>query len=802
MITSRHDETETTSQPKTSQKDFNSFRFFEDVLSLIKKGEEERKNDDKIINIIIGKSGSGKSVLANLLGGVELQAERDPNTMLDWTFSGQNLKSPIGHHPGSETSFPVRVTNDEHEVYYDCTGFNDTRGTEREIACAFFLESLVNSADQFRLILTIESYVFQTKSELVTIINHLQDLFPNIDQLIAKLFIVITKVPNYLEVKHFQEKIRRIIQSNSDINENTGAILKSLIEDSGKIGLFREPQWDWKEVRKELLIKIRAINYGRKQTIRIIVPDKAKVAIWNIRFILIDKVNLQIAKVIAKIEEICQNKINASDSFDNLKLLIQELSMIIQLSLEGDNDVLSFLTNLSILLSDINLIAQSANIPLLEKETLEETKKSFSILLRVNLEREIDASVWKDELKFLKSWVEDLTKPNLNDSEDGTTIVVYGIILSANQVEDLLKNRSFKRIEIYCLKAFYLDKDIEHEGITLIIVSPVWKVCGTRIINISGKEGPAFQERGANFHGFPGKPGQSGGNLLGIGKTFINPNQLRILSNGGNGGPGEDGLQGKEGEHGEDGCLDLVKARDQDLLQRRVPVLNLKSAIWDFLTFNGKIKEEYLSSGTPGKQGGNGGKSGNGGIGGYAGHVKIIGDTESEEIKKQTEQGEYGSYGNSGRGGKGGKGGKTYHGIYVDEFFLPEYRGKYNHLKGYTPPKVVGTSFLRFGKYIPHVVTGVLHIGAAPLTPAIIGVQTALSMHLALANSGWVKRPENFTREAEGPEGEESLEINAEDIEFPVCYSFDAENEENSARERYKEYYSKELQNRSFTFII
>ena len=91
--------------------------------------------------LILGKTGSGKSTLINLLAGRSLSAQQHEGRVV--------LDSPnplpgitIGHNVQAETSIPHSWMHDDNTLYWDCPGFNDNRPNEHAIANAFVIKKL------------------------------------------------------------------------------------------------------------------------------------------------------------------------------------------------------------------------------------------------------------------------------------------------------------------------------------------------------------------------------------------------------------------------------------------------------------------------------------------------------------------------------------------------------------------------------------------------------------------------------------------------------------------------------------
>ncbi|CAL1264629.1 unnamed protein product [Larinioides sclopetarius] len=226
----------------------------------------------------------------------------------------------------------------------------------------------------------------------------------------------------------------------------------------------------------------------------------------------------------------------------------------------------------------------------------------------------------------------------------------------------------YRFLHIFALKKVFIDHDISFPGLELIVLSPKWEIIGTRIINLDGIDGKPYSEQtvedgvnagGNGKDGEPGMPGKPGGNLFGVGESFINGDNLTVTVNGGDGGPGQHGGNGREGERGTDVEYltdDDLPIRDNEGTFRVKGYLCEKTSDWvDYHKFSSPTENaRYKIFASHGQRGGNGGNGGKGGKGGNPGIVSIFSLNRDSNIKICANEGKNGM---DGRGGEGGSGG-------------------------------------------------------------------------------------------------------------------------------------------------
>ncbi|XP_069673901.1 uncharacterized protein [Periplaneta americana] len=269
-------------------------------------------------------------------------------------------------------------------------------------------------------------------------------------------------------------------------------------------------------------------------------------------------------------------------------------------------------------------------------------------------------SVNETKLKALNEVIDSSTELQLKEVRDGDSLVVFGGVV---RLSTLTIPETLKSIEIFASDTVVIDEDIMRIGQEqdVCIMAPQWDIKGVRKIVLDGKEGQMHEKQKAENgsspgeggkDGIPGLPGGNAGNFLGIGKVFINGENLTISTQGGKGGKGQAGGDGADGSNGRNvddsdvrRCNSFKEMHDNGFIYERK----------DGSIF---VNYVYRKDGEDGNSGGNGGNGGRGGFGGNAGENIIFTIDEDSNIHHRSEQGDEGDYGECGKGGRGGWSGK------------------------------------------------------------------------------------------------------------------------------------------------
>lgn len=245
----------------------------------------------------------------------------------------------------------------------------------------------------------------------------------------------------------------------------------------------------------------------------------------------------------------------------------------------------------------------------------------------------------------------------------GNKLLLMGEYIKLSDIKKELCPNPIKFIEIFALNKIFIDTNF-NGNIQLSIISPIWEIMGSRNITLDGEPGLAHinskaQDGYSPFidgkDGKPGLPGGPAGNFLGIGKTFINGQFLRISANGGKGNSGQHGGNGMNG----------IDGKTPPVNETGMPNDIWKIEGFDFIELSftshtilpvGYTTTVFKAFGKKCSRSGNGGNGGIGGKGGSKGNISLIELFEKSNILFETKYGDCGTVGNGGISGSANNG--------------------------------------------------------------------------------------------------------------------------------------------------
>ena len=147
--------------------------------------------------LVMGSTGSGKSMLVNALSGKQLQVvvDNEGKKVVEAVSPLPELK--IGHTLQSETTMlGCHYDAANKLVFWDCPGFFDSRGAVQDVVNGFAIDQLLQGSCRIKVLLVIEqSKITGMRAEgCKRELEKLAALFPTCSQLHAMTTLVVTKL--------------------------------------------------------------------------------------------------------------------------------------------------------------------------------------------------------------------------------------------------------------------------------------------------------------------------------------------------------------------------------------------------------------------------------------------------------------------------------------------------------------------------------------------------------------------------------------------------------------------------------
>lgn len=174
----------------------NTLKFVNEVRGKLKV----TKNSNLVL--VIGRTGVGKSTLVHCIAGdlSKLESVVPSNTNSKVLQIRDNLDPDAGKitlSTESRTFIPEIIDDEEQNKFCDSPGFQDTRNETVEIATAFLIKSVIESAKTIKFVL-VENYESVTKSHdrnnFDELLTRTMQLLKNFTQFENSVSLVVTKV--------------------------------------------------------------------------------------------------------------------------------------------------------------------------------------------------------------------------------------------------------------------------------------------------------------------------------------------------------------------------------------------------------------------------------------------------------------------------------------------------------------------------------------------------------------------------------------------------------------------------------
>jgi len=278
--------------------------------------------------LFIGVTKEGKSTLMAYLKDVAcLQAVKilsNGQERLVFVSSDPEDDYGIGQGFGSRTKIPKN-----HEIYWDLPGIGgDLRGEDQDILNAWSIRNLCIYLERIKIVLVISEGNLDYE-KLINVLKPIKEVFPEIDQNLSSLCMVITK-KQYTNINGFKESL---ISALEEEEQNLDPIVYNLLEhfsQKGPIVSFSRPINEGpanENEREEIMKAIREVVWYEKPKIGFGVSATSKNILLELMNAEFDDFSQFIKEIFNQMLNQYVNKIISSHtgSTENLQLVLKNL---------------------------------------------------------------------------------------------------------------------------------------------------------------------------------------------------------------------------------------------------------------------------------------------------------------------------------------------------------------------------------------------------------------------------------------------------------------------------------------------
>ena len=230
--------------PNHNEEDLRIMNLTTEIKGLIQ--ESLNQMPDILTNavIVLGRTGSGKSTLVNLIAGKPLFSYQNEHTLEFFLDSPDMLpRITIGNQLTAETSVPNSWVYNDNTVYWDCPGFDDNRGVKQEVVNSFLIKNLFNAHQNCKIILVMPDTDLNNRkaTRLLSIVKDLNAFFQSdLERIRSGLMLVISGAHPDKTVDHVRKTFQRIIDTPEfNLTNPQKGFLSLLI--NNPITMFKRP---------------------------------------------------------------------------------------------------------------------------------------------------------------------------------------------------------------------------------------------------------------------------------------------------------------------------------------------------------------------------------------------------------------------------------------------------------------------------------------------------------------------------------------------------------------------------------
>lgn len=385
-----------------------------EIKELKEKISEGEKSISKQLDIkdventvlVIGGTGAGKSTILNYLAGNTLSIQKGPKGfILDVDTKDNNIK--IGHK-GSETKVPNSWYDQTTKtLYFDCPGFDDT-STEQDILNAFYINKLFTSAKNPKILFVFsENQISERALPLISTIEHLGTLFPDLSVLEKSISCVFTKkmqieprdglkeLQSDLSTLKAKQLVDLLMKADSKISEFPHAFVLQMT------GSKNIPDTQ----KADILTSVKASTPLKNTSVNISVSDKALLAIGDLEKTVKDELETAVKEnFILKIAGHCDDRVYAgTGGIEGLKTYFSETYQLLN-TIAQEKDSEKFFQGLY-------KIADKTKINF-DVEKIKENKIHLDFFKKTNNNFSSPIEKWQEKIVEIRGKVDTLSRPS------------------------------------------------------------------------------------------------------------------------------------------------------------------------------------------------------------------------------------------------------------------------------------------------------------------------------------------------------------------------------------------------------
>ncbi|KAF0512857.1 Macrophage receptor MARCO [Gigaspora margarita] len=295
------------------------------VLQLLEEGEEKVVlGSQKDLILILGVTSLGKSTLAQFLkGNTNLKSKISRGLFI--IVGDERIQGGLE----SKTIFPELIDEGEN-VFYDCPGFEDMRGIDKDISSTYFIKKVIDHAERLKIILTMNGMSFFERDTFPKLLKHTSSLIKDVDFL--------------NEVKEEASKKLKpdISLDERKLHKDTKKIVDALLIQKNdnyiKLGLFKAPKHEgklfeidsFKHDKEELLLTLKEnISYVVKNEgdFGFTISENLKNMINDLNTLMNKCIEKHVSELGDNLQHYFENYIQRSNNIHELKKELEKIDI-------------------------------------------------------------------------------------------------------------------------------------------------------------------------------------------------------------------------------------------------------------------------------------------------------------------------------------------------------------------------------------------------------------------------------------------------------------------------------------------